>query len=134
MFHRGVQFDGRTISVPYKASESGSLIQATGPDGERYDLKTMRVHTPSEHTFDGTAFPLEVQVTPGPCRSLLLQPRHFKCTLSSCGTCEHVQVVEHVASSAADSYHVVDAKFGENSSSSTSLQAEGVRTAHASTW
>lgn len=61
-FRRGVEFDGRTITVPYKSSRSGALIQATGPDGERYDLRMMRVHTPSEHTFDGQALPLEVQV------------------------------------------------------------------------
>jgi len=60
-FHKGVQFDGRTITVPYKSSRSGALIQVTSPNGQKYDLEAMRVHTPSEHTFDGEAYPLEVQ-------------------------------------------------------------------------
>ena len=44
----------------YRAPE-GALIQATGPDGNTYALDLMRVHTPSEHTFDGVEYAMEIQ-------------------------------------------------------------------------
>jgi carbonic anhydrase len=61
-FHRGIAYDGRSIVMPFKRLPSGiGLVTATGPDGGRYNLERVRVHTPSEHTFDGKHFAMEVQ-------------------------------------------------------------------------
>jgi carbonic anhydrase len=62
-FHKAVTFDGHTIEVPYKHPHGakGGLVEVTGPDGHAYELEMMRVHTPSEHTFDGKAYAMEVQ-------------------------------------------------------------------------
>jgi len=61
VFHKGVAFNQRSITVPFKAAPEGALIQATGPDGNTYALDLMRVHTPSEHTFDGIKYAMEIQ-------------------------------------------------------------------------
>ncbi len=46
--------NGHTIQVNY---DHGSALRI---DGETYELKQFHFHTPSEHTVDGRAFPMEV--------------------------------------------------------------------------
>ena len=63
-FSKGVAFDGRSIAVPFKhlpAKLGGALVTLSAPDGSDFDLDAMRVHTPSEHTFDGNPFAMEIQ-------------------------------------------------------------------------
>ncbi len=48
--------NGHTIQVDY---DKGSSIRI---DGERYDLLQFHFHTPSEHTIDGSLYPMELHL------------------------------------------------------------------------
>ena len=78
--------DGESVAVPYRINfayikqanlsvyNDGNFIQVHGDlgyvtlgscnpcDGQRYNLKQFHFHTPGEHTFDGKAYPLELQL------------------------------------------------------------------------
>ena len=55
---KAFDFDGRAIEVPYR----GDLISMRGGEqGQEYFLRSVVLHTPSEHTFDGVHYPMEAQ-------------------------------------------------------------------------